>query len=233
MNWNKEWEENIYSEGKALNKYPYDILVSIVARKYFSVEKRKEVKFLDLGCGAGNNSKFLAKEGFSVWGIDGSETAIKVAKRRMKTKELEGKTNFMVGDFTELPFDNNKFDCIIDRQSVSANNKKEIKNIISKEVYRVLKEGGSFISFISSNSHPQKEYGEKIKENTYNNFEKGSFEGVGEVHFCDLKEIFNFYSPFKIENIINHKLKEIYSQDDSFLDMAEYIIIASKEEKNF
>ena len=61
-------EENIYSEGKTLNKYPYDILVSIVARKYFSVENRKEVKLLDLVCGAGNNSKFLAEEGFSFLG---------------------------------------------------------------------------------------------------------------------------------------------------------------------
>ena len=228
MSWSNEWEEEIYSKGDHFNEYPYDILVSIVARKYYNVENRKEIKILDLGCGAGNNSKFLAEQGFTVDGIDGASTAIKVARQNIKKNNLDHRANFKVGEFNSLPYEDEKFNCVIDRESIYANHKKNIKNIISNEVYRVLKDDGIFISFIYSSVHPQKEYGNEIEKNTYNNFDRGSFENTGVVHFVDLKEILEFYSKFTIKNIMKHKIQEIYSRTNSFLDSDEYIIIAEK-----
>lgn len=38
------WEKNVYSKGKQTNLYPYDILVSIVARNFFSISKEKRSK---------------------------------------------------------------------------------------------------------------------------------------------------------------------------------------------
>ena len=153
---------------------------------------------------------------------------VPIRRQNIKKNNLDDIAKFRVGDFNNLPYKDKKFNCVIDRESIYANYKKNIKNIISNEVYRVLKKEGIFISFIYSSTHPQREYGDKIQHNTYNNFDKGSFENTGVVHFVDLKEILEFYSKFTIKNIMKHKIEEIYSRTNSFLDSDEYIIIAEK-----
>jgi len=224
---NKDWEKNIYSKGKQLNLYPYDILVSIVVRKFFDIpyEKRKKIKVLDLGCGAGNNSKFLAENGFDVYGIDGSASAVKTSKERFKRWNLKG--NFIRGDFLDLPYKNNFFDLIIDRESIYANTFNNIKNIING-VYRKLKSNGFFISFIYNTYHPDKRFGREMEQNTYKNFPKGSFQEAGVAHFFDMKEVLKLYSKFRIENIMRNSLREVYNNKQKFMGFDEYIIIAKK-----
>jgi len=224
----KNWETNIYSRGKQLNEYPYDILVSIITRKFFNIprKQRKKIKILDLGCGAGNNSKFLAENSFDVYGIDGSKSAIEICKNRFKKWGLKG--NFIQGDFWKLPYKNNFFDVIIDRESLYANRFKIIQKTIN-EVYKKLKKNGLFVSFIYSSHHPDREYGKQIELNTYNNFKEGScFYKTGVVHFVDIKEILGLYSKFKIENIIKHSLIEVYNKSSRFMEFDEYIIIIIK-----
>ncbi len=224
------WEKNIYSKGKQANLYPYDILVSIIARNFFSMskEERSKIRVLDLGCGAGNNSKFLSENGFDVYGLDGSKTAIKICKEKFKKWNLKG--DFIQGDFSKLPYKNNFFNIVIDRESLYANKFNDIKNAI-EEIHKKLKNKGIFISFIYSTYHPDREFGEKIEPNTYNNFRQGSFYQAGKVHFVDVKEIFDLYSKFKIENIIRHSLNEVYDKPQRFIELDEFIIIARKDIK--
>jgi 2-polyprenyl-3-methyl-5-hydroxy-6-metoxy-1,4-benzoquinol methylase len=56
---------------------------------------------LDLGCGTGRHSIFLAKEGFNVYGFDQSENAIKRAKELTESKKLH--VNFKVWNMTDIP----------------------------------------------------------------------------------------------------------------------------------
>lgn len=224
----KTWEKNIYSKGKQLNLYPYDILVSIIARKFFDIpkEKRGKIEVLDLGCGAGNNAKFLAENGFDVYGIDGSASAIKTCKERFKNWNLKG--NFIRGDFLSIPYKDNFFDLIIDRESLYANRFNDIKNAING-VYKKLKKGGLFVSFIYNSYHPDREFGKEIEPNTYDRFRKGSFYKAGKAHFVDVKEVFELYSKFKIENIMRNSLSEVYNKSQRFMEFDEYIIIAKKK----
>ena len=226
----KCWEKSIYSKGKQTNLYPYDILVSIIARNFFNIsrEKRNKVRALDLGCGAGNNSKFLSENGFDVYGLDGSKTAIKICKERFEKWNLKG--DFVQGDFLKLPYKNNFFNIVIDRESLCANKFNDIKKAI-EEIHKKLKNKGIFISFIYSTYHPDREFGEEIEPNTYNNFRQGSFYQAGKVHFVDVKEIFNLYSKFRIENIIRHSLNEVYDKPHRFIEFDEFIIIARKDIK--
>lgn len=67
---------------------------------------------LDLCCGAGTNTIYLAQNGFDVTGIDISKTAIEIAKK--KAKEAKVKINFLLESFVDLSFSDGKFDFVFD-----------------------------------------------------------------------------------------------------------------------
>ena len=60
---------------------PQDVFVEIV-----DSGKVKPCKTIDLGCGTGNYSIYLASLGFEVTGIDISTTAIEIAKKTQRRK---------------------------------------------------------------------------------------------------------------------------------------------------
>lgn len=77
---------------------------------YFADPKGK--KALDLGCGSGTTAFTLAKLGFTVTGVDISETAIAMAKDLSEQQNLQ--INFVVGDILQLEKMNEKFNLIYD-----------------------------------------------------------------------------------------------------------------------
>ena len=95
------------------------------------MDKKNEIRVLEVGCGAGNNLWFAAREGLLVSGIDASSAAINYAKNRFREENLEG--DFRIGDFTDLPFDDHFFDLVIDRAAITStglsNSLKAIKEV--------------------------------------------------------------------------------------------------------
>lgn len=67
---------------------------------------------LDLGCGTGTNSIFLAQHGFGVVGVDFSSKAIATA--RAKARRASAEIDFHVADVTRLDFLNEPFDFVLD-----------------------------------------------------------------------------------------------------------------------
>lgn len=68
---------------------------------------------LDLACGAGRNSLFLAKNGWSVVAVDGSAEAIRIVKQRARRVGVELETH--VADLESslpLAFDEASFDLV-------------------------------------------------------------------------------------------------------------------------
>ena len=63
---------------------------------------------IDLGCGTGTHSIYLAQQGFAVVGIDTSLTAIQ--KAQAKASKAGVKPEFIVHDVTQLDFLNGPFD---------------------------------------------------------------------------------------------------------------------------
>ncbi len=137
------WEGIYSAEGdRHKNEFPSEVVVSWTKRNFSAGElpQRNRLKCLDLGCGWGNNLKFLKEEGFDSFGIDVSDTAI----NRLQ-EDFRGKV--FAGTFVELPFEDEFFDFCIDRSSIQNNGKDEILNALN-EVHRVLKPGGRFFSMM-------------------------------------------------------------------------------------
>ena len=112
--------------------------------KYLKKEEKVELRglnILDLGCGTGRNSNYLALLGNAVFGIDISKTAIDIAKKRANEAQLNN-ANYIVGDIgASYSFADNYFDLILDITSSNSLNEIE-REIYVKEAYRTLKKSG-------------------------------------------------------------------------------------------
>lgn len=67
---------------------------------------------LDLGCGTGTHSIFLAQKGYTVVGVDFSSKAIELANQKIRQAKV--KVDFLLGDVTRLDFLHDPFDITLD-----------------------------------------------------------------------------------------------------------------------
>jgi ubiquinone/menaquinone biosynthesis C-methylase UbiE len=102
----------------------------------------KNHKVLDLACGKGLTSIYLAKKyGCQVVGIDIREKSIGEANYLSKKKGVSHLVSFKVADASKLPFSNNEFDIIVSQAILGL---VENKTKVIEEIVRVLKCGGYF-----------------------------------------------------------------------------------------
>jgi cyclopropane fatty-acyl-phospholipid synthase-like methyltransferase len=104
---------------------------------------------LDLGCGLGGYSKFMAKQGIKATGVDFSSVAIEKAKKRVANDEC--KPLFIVGDVTNLETIKEQFDVSFDIGCFHCLNEEGQQNYAS-EVYKLLKPGGSHLIWALDNA---------------------------------------------------------------------------------
>ena len=102
--------------------------------------KKKQGYALDLGCGAGVDSKYLAKNGFKVIAVDNSSDAIKQAKKTCK--ELSVKV--VKADIVNFKIEPDKYSLIISWNTLPFLRKKEAKKVL-ESIKKGLKKEGLFI----------------------------------------------------------------------------------------
>jgi ubiquinone/menaquinone biosynthesis C-methylase UbiE len=218
------WEK-IYASGQKINRYPYDIVVTFVMRR-FGRSQRDATRLLDYGCGGGNHAGFMASEGFDLHAIDNAPTAIEIT--RQVVKDITGSVDekrITVADFSRLPFPDNYFDAVVDRQSLGQNATSDLPALVD-EIHRVLKPGGCYFGVNFSDGHPQLKYGRTVGKGDYADFSEGVFKGLGQKHFFSVAEVQTLFRDFDIESVEALNLRSVAGSKNG---SEEFIITALKK----
>ena len=201
----KGWKWEVLSKDDEYWNTP-DFMMHYLSNRW---KKARYENFLDIGCGLGRHSIYMAEQGFNVYGIDYSNYVIDIVKEKAYLKGLDIKLS--VGDISSLPYESESVDCIAAIGVLSNSDKNGIATIL-KEMYRVLKEGGeTYFNIIS-----------KISD-------MGSNEELinGNAFYCITEDDFGWL--FKDFSIISVKhIDELYNS----MDMSSYCVLLKKVNKN-
>jgi len=223
-----KWEK-IHRE-KEWGKYPNEELIRFVGRNFFKYEinKRKNIKILELGVGQGANVWFLLREGFDVYGIDISPTAIEKMKNRLNNEGFvlnDFNCRFKVGDIRKIPFEDSYFDVVIDVATtwyVSYIDHKKVYN----EIYRVLKNQGLFFTLHILKGSWGYNKSKLIDKDTVIDVEEGPLANQGVQYFAEYNDLIELLQNSGFKIVEKEILIRSYENMTKFLKFA--IIICKK-----
>ncbi|NLY67933.1 MAG: class I SAM-dependent methyltransferase [Tissierellia bacterium] len=160
-------------------------------------KKKGYRKVLDIGCGYGKHSLYLAENGFDVTSIDPNVKVLEWLKEYIEKKSINN-ISVMRGDINRLSLEDSSFDAVICTSVLHHQCLKQIQNSIS-EIQRVLRQGGSFLFDVLSIEDDYFGYGQEIELNTF----VGSREGEEDIphHYTDIEELKRLLEGFSKVNI--------------------------------
>jgi ubiquinone/menaquinone biosynthesis C-methylase UbiE len=196
----------------------------IIPSSFVKFLKQKKVKkILDLACGTGRHSLYLAKQGFKVIAVDSSSEALKILKRKIKEQNL---INIYVkkGSLDKIPLKKSSVDAIICTKALSHGKLADIKRYIT-EIYRVLKPHGLILVDLLSINDP--DFG-KFKEIGPRTFLGLPLEEKIPHYFAEKKDIRELFSRFIIISIKERRVPASKFRYDKLYSVI-YQIIARRE----
>lgn len=141
------------------------------------LKPRAGMKLLDIGCGTGNYSLFLARLGLNVTGVDISLPMLERARDKAGREGL--KVEFIQADAGLLPFPGETFDAVI---SVTAMEFLPDLRAALLEAFRVLKPGGRLVvGLVGRDSAWFRYYDEKARRDSDSVFRAARFHTLEEL----------------------------------------------------
>ena len=216
-----KWE-NLHSSERFQPKYPSEHIVRFMFTQFpRNLKERSNLKILDLGCGAGRHTTFLAREGFQTCATDISEEGLKVVERRLKDGKLQG--TLKKANMENQPFSDNFFDGIISFGVFYYNDFEGYRKAVS-EMYRILKKGGKALVFTRTTDDYRYGKGNKIDKNTFVLDIEDTNEKGMVMHFLDRDEVNEIFGKFN--KITVEKTETTFSNSEK--KNSDWIIIVEK-----
>jgi SAM-dependent methyltransferase len=105
---------------------------------------------IDLGCGIGRNSIYLAEQGYKVTAVDFAETAIEMFRQTLVDHPPAERIDLRQVNLAQrLPFDDDAFDFAIDIVTTMTLTQNELPGF-EAELRRVVRPGGMFLTYVLS-----------------------------------------------------------------------------------
>ncbi|HID87167.1 MAG TPA: class I SAM-dependent methyltransferase [Anaerolineae bacterium] len=153
------WNE-LFQDEQFIWKDPHPKVVALAAE----LKRREASRVLDLGCGAGRHTVFLAREGFAVCGSDVAERGLAHTRAWLAREGL--RAALIRADMTALPHPDRLFDAVISTYVIYHNPLALIQRSVD-EIQRVLRPSGlAFLTLISTRASKYGQ-GEEIEPHTF------------------------------------------------------------------
>ncbi len=184
--------DTIYARGEQLNRYPFAEVVSF----FFRNRPKAGSDALDVGCGSGVHSAFLAGQGLKVLGIDASKAAIKSARASYRQPDIQ----FLQTAFDDFDPGDRMFGLVVDRCSTTHST-----IAITQDFYRRLRRWLNpdarlfWQGFAWDNSG--RELGAETGDGSWSNFSGGVFEPLGRTAFFAEKDVRRVFDGYRIKSL--------------------------------
>lgn len=156
-------------------------------------EGRKRV--LDIGCGMGRHTLYLAARGFEVTATDNAPSALSVCKKQLAEAGLQAE--LVECDMAELPFPEKHFDGVVASQVIHHADRAALQRII-REISQRLAPGGVFVWKTPTTRHCNCGHGREVEPGTWVNPEQE--DGIPH-HYCTEEEARELLNPFDIKSM--------------------------------
>jgi ubiquinone/menaquinone biosynthesis C-methylase UbiE len=192
-------------------KYPPEHVIRWVARTWYKVPDRRQVKLLDVGAGQGACTWYMAREGFSVAALE-CAPAIERLNGRLAAEGLAADAR--VGDAVKLPWPDNSFDGVLDNFCLGTLPFTESVRAWD-EMFRVLKPGGRVLSTGFTDRTYGYGLGREVEPGGFVDIRDGSLAGRGFNLFRGRQQIDQLFRKFdetKVETIswTAEEMRQVY-----------------------
>jgi SAM-dependent methyltransferase len=185
------WDE-LFAQEKFRWKNPHEQVVALAPL----LRERGARRVLDLGCGAGRHTVYLAREGFQLWATDISENGLAHARDWLARENLAAELR--PSDISKIPFPDGFFDAVISTYVIYHKTVAGMRQAVA-EIHRVLKQGGLALISLQSGRGWRYGQGQEIEPNTFI-LNVGADAGVPH-HYSDLAEIAGLFGLFVIRKV--------------------------------
>jgi tellurite methyltransferase len=161
---------------------------------------RNMSRVLDVGCGIGRHSLYLASKGFQVFSIDASAKAIDFTQNAAQGAGLS--INVRQSPMTTLPFEDHYFDYVLAWNVIYHGDPTTVRTVLS-EIARVVRPHGIFQGTMLTKRNAYYGKGRKVAPDTYVNDEEDEKKHA---HFyCNALELAELLHDFEILSLCQKK----------------------------
>ena len=185
--WNRRWAT---AEGRAdwLTPEPF------VERALPLFRERGAQRALDLGCGVGRHTVYLAQQGISTAGVDASEEALTHTGAALTAAELPVDVHYAL--MSDLPFPDGAFDLVLSWNVIYHGSGEDVRRTLA-EIRRVLRPGGLYLGTMLSKRNARFGEGDEVAPDTF--VITGQDDDKAHAHFyCSQTELTRLLAGFAL-----------------------------------
>lgn len=192
------WQE-LWQDPKIVKRWAERPPLPGVVRVADLLEQAGRERVLDIGCGIGRHTIYLAARGFAVTALDNAPAAIEACRRGLAEAGLAATT--VTGEMTDLPFPDGSFDGIVASHAIHHCSLASLRRVLD-HVTRCLTPGGLFFWSTPTPRHFRWGRGEEVEPGTW--VDPNHPEGPVPHHYAseeEVRELLRDYDILSIEEV--------------------------------